>query len=885
MPPTQPSAKTRLESSRVRPVRTLPKWFAPLFYLLLAFIFLWRSTLTAQVFLPAGLLGHIAPYSAAPHPDYLPAWNPLRWDGIAQFYPWRHFAANTLHSGFLPLWNPYQFCGTPFVANSQSAPFYPGNLLFYIMPTARAFGYSAALHLALCGWFMYLLLRRLRCGEASALLGGIVFAYSAWQVNWLQLPTFLATSCWFPLLLRQIHIAFGSRNLAIPANFTSKTGLLPSLGSLLSTAGIGAVTGMMILAGHLQITFYGLLAGTLWTLALLFTRLRERNGQVDRASAGRTTGLQGLLRCLSGLALGLMLAAPQLLPTLELSRQSHRVGNPSAQGYAAYTEYALPAADLTMLALPEFFGNDSDPTSPYWGFYTKRLSDDQTLAIRHNAAETGLYVGLLPLLLTLFAIVRLLTTKTARDRRVVFMTALGLIALMLALGTPLNALFYFGIPGFGQSGSPARCLVLWAMACASLSAFGLDALLSQPPAKREVGIIVGIGALFAAICLSLTAHSLQTQLPGFDTLKVPTLAEAFGRIGMGWLRLAIIGGGSLALLLIASRSKAAPSPLLPEAPEPKGSFRLEVPADQHKKSISWLPVSALGIVILDLFVTGIRVNLTADQSEVYPVTPGIAYLQQHAGHSRIMPLNRRWSLLKAPPAVLPPNGATVYGLRDVQGYDSLLTGQYKAFANQFSLPAPDGSRDASPPEVGNMVFFQNPEAALLPTLGAEYALTTSNASPQSTTSFIPRTSPVYEVTNEMGIYPLDNALPRAYVQFLDQNNIKRIPAVFLTDTATRVVLRTDAPTAGTLHLADQQYPGWMAFVDGQPLTFLPQEAQFGSVFRSVAVPTGAHTVEFRFQPFSFLLGCYAAFLGVGLLTAIAVLMLALRRGIVKKSRI
>ena len=865
MPPTQPSAKTHTQSSDVLPARALPKWFAPLFYLLLAIFFLWRSTLTSQVFLPAGLLGHIAPYSGAPHADILPAWNPLRWDGIAQFYPWRIFAFRTVHSGCLPLWNPYQFCGTPFVANSQSAPFYPGNLLFYLLPTAHAFGYSAALHLALCGWFMYLFLRRLRCSDYAALLGGIVFAYSAWQVNWLQLPTFLATSCWFPLLLRQIYIAFESRNLAIPANYDRKPGSRPWLESLLSIAEIGAVIGMMILAGHLQIAFYGLLAGTLWTLALLAARLRVNDGRGGMPSAGRTRGLQGILRCVCGMALGLMLAAPQLLPTLELSRQSHRVGSASSEGYAAYTEYALPAADLTMLALPEFFGNDSDPTSPYWGFYTKRLTENQTLAIRHNAAETALYVGLLPLLLTLFAIVRLFKTRAAHDRRVVFMALLGLLALLLALGTPLNALFYFGIPGFGQSGSPARCLVLWAMACACLAAFGLDALLSQPPTKREVGIVAGTSALLLALCFSWTAHSLQSQLPGFDALKVPTLGEAFGRIGIGWLRLAISGGCSMIILLIASRSRAS-----------AGQSLQDISGIQHRKTTNLLPVSALVIVTLDLFITGIGINPTADQSEVYPITPGIAYLQQHTAHSRIMPLNRRWSLLKPPPAVLPPNGATVYGLRDVQGYDSLLTGQYKAFANQFALPTLNGSLDASPPEVGNMVFFQNPEAALLPTLGAEYAVTTSNASLQSATSSAPRTSAVYDSVNEMAIYPLSNALPRAYVQVSGQNtDTTRVPAVFITDTATKVVLRTDVETAGTLHLADQNYPGWKALLDGKPAALLPQDAQFGNVFRSIAVPAGTHTVEFRFQPASFLVGCYAAFLGIGFLTALAAQMFAL----------
>ncbi len=125
---------------------------------------------------------------------------PLQWDGIAEFYPWRLFAARTLHQGFLPLWNPYQFCGTPFVANSQSAVFYPLNLLFVLLPTSTAFGVSALLHLALTGWLMYGLLRSpaFGLGRSAATLGAVVWQLSAWQAAWLALPTFLCVSAWLP---------------------------------------------------------------------------------------------------------------------------------------------------------------------------------------------------------------------------------------------------------------------------------------------------------------------------------------------------------------------------------------------------------------------------------------------------------------------------------------------------------------------------------------------------------------------------------------------------------------------------------------------------------------------------------------------------------------
>ena len=73
-----------------------------------------------------------------------PPWNPLMYDSIGQFYPWRSYAGASISHGSIPLWNPYQFCGAPFLANSQSAVLYPGNLLFYILPTKAAAGWINA---------------------------------------------------------------------------------------------------------------------------------------------------------------------------------------------------------------------------------------------------------------------------------------------------------------------------------------------------------------------------------------------------------------------------------------------------------------------------------------------------------------------------------------------------------------------------------------------------------------------------------------------------------------------------------------------------------------------------------------------------------------------
>src|SRR5262245_39351736 len=54
-------------------------------------------------------------------------------DLITSFYPFRAFAAQAIGNGTLPLWNPQILLGAPFLANAQSALFYPPNALYYVL--------------------------------------------------------------------------------------------------------------------------------------------------------------------------------------------------------------------------------------------------------------------------------------------------------------------------------------------------------------------------------------------------------------------------------------------------------------------------------------------------------------------------------------------------------------------------------------------------------------------------------------------------------------------------------------------------------------------------------------------------------------------------------
>ncbi|HEX7587960.1 MAG TPA: YfhO family protein, partial [Anaerolineae bacterium] len=66
----------------------------------------------------------------------------------------------------------------------------------------------------------------------------------------------------------------------------------------------------------------------------------------------------------------------------------------------------------------------------------------------------------------------------------------------------------------------------------------------------------------------------------------------------------------------------------------------------------------------------------------------------------------------------------------------------------------------------------------------------------------------------------------------------------------RVELAVTTERAGYLVLADSWYPGWNAWVDGQPTPI----ARADFLFRAVLLEPGQHTVVFDYQPLSFRLG-------------------------------
>ena len=69
-------------------------------------------------------------------------------------------------------------------------------------------------------------------------------------------------------------------------------------------------------------------------------------------------------------------------------------------------------------------------------------------------------------------------------------------------------------------------------------------------------------------------------------------------------------------------------------------------------------------------------------------------------------------------------------------------------------------------------------------------------------------------------------------------------ATILGEATSGLSIRASAPGGGFLVVTDAYYPGWQAYVDGEPAPILRADY----LFRAVALPPGEHLVSFHFAP-------------------------------------
>ncbi|MCB0047199.1 MAG: YfhO family protein [Caldilineaceae bacterium] len=406
-------------------------------------------------------------------------------DILHYFYPYRDYAAAALREGRIPFWDPYIFMGAPFLANPQAAVLYPLHWPLSWLPVTRQIYWSAALHTWLLGLGGYALMRRWGYGFFAALTTGVILAGSGFVGGLVGHINQLNGVAWLPWLILVLE------------NVQEKRARMAQ-----SAALFGLLTALMLLAGHTQSVYINLLAAGVWSIWPLVDRVTLRApGRALRSIA------PGLLTYGGGVILGALLAAPQLLPTLELSGLGLRSGGLS---YSEAGSFSLKPLYLFWTLFPSY-----------------GLADLGVVFATEGYTEFVAYVGVAGMLLALLGAWR------GRGGSRTFGLLFAGLGLFLAAGrwNPAYYAFYKIVPGFDLFRAPARWMMLYTLGMAVLAGIGAEALQKHGPRMRTLAPVflvglTGVELLLAARALPHTQTTAPDAVYGLRTAPAHLLTAA-----------------------------------------------------------------------------------------------------------------------------------------------------------------------------------------------------------------------------------------------------------------------------------------------------------------------------------------------------------------------
>lgn len=393
----------------------------------------------------------------------------LYWgDVYLYFLPLEHAVRQALSQGRLPLWNPYVLCGQPLIGNPQSWVFYPSTALLRYMPVWTYISLNSVIHIILAGLGAYICLRRVAQDRLGAALGACVYCGGGAMIARVQFPPMLQAMAYLPWLLASIDLA-GDRP------------------GVRATSAVGLVVLLELLAAHSQVAYMTLVVGSVYAIL----RIAGQWGTPARMWAVTLT-LAG------GLAVGLLGCLVQALPALQLVLLSTREHLTLAQA----NRFTLRPEQLLGLVWPGAFG--SPTAGNYFG--------------SGNIWEPCVYIGILPIGLSLFAIWRV-----RRRKAVAFHSLLAIVCLWLAMGRTggLYTLAFYLVPGVSAFHDPARFIIPATLGLGTLTAIGMRELRDLSVSRR---IRYAIAAVAILDIWWFSAHLNPTISPGVFAYRPRALA-------------------------------------------------------------------------------------------------------------------------------------------------------------------------------------------------------------------------------------------------------------------------------------------------------------------------------------------------------------------------
>jgi hypothetical protein len=398
--------------------------------------------------------------------------------------PARAFVGASLRRGESPAWMPGIYTGFPSLAQIEVGTLYPSNLLLFgLLPPYAAIAWAQILPLVIAGIGMFLLAAELGLPLEARLLAAGAFSLSGFLVVHLRQLNMVDASAWIPFIL-----------LAAERIATRRAGR--------ALLWLSVVWALELLAGHPQIAYF-----TALVLAVYFP-VRWWQARPD-ARWSSWTGLA------AALGLGTLIAAAQVIPSIELSRLTYREGGLRFEEAA---RYAVSPLNVWTFFVPGLFGDARDDSFRLSGLYWEQYG----------------YVGLLPAVL---AIVGLVVKRRSPQVPLIGAITAASYALVLGRNTPLFGWVFAVVPGMSYFRFPTRFLVFVDLGICLLAGFGLAACLEALAGLRR--------SLLAAVLIAVTAVDLWTHqmkqvpqvewrrwLAPIDTVRI--LSEARAAVPEPW---------------------------------------------------------------------------------------------------------------------------------------------------------------------------------------------------------------------------------------------------------------------------------------------------------------------------------------------------------------
>jgi membrane protein YfhO len=738
-----------------RDIRAHPDAASVLALIVLPFLVFGRALMPGRALSSADVLFTTYPWRGLA-PGLRPG-NDLLTDPAHLFQPWLIYAVSEVWQGRIPLWNPHVFAGSPFFANPQSGLLFPLNWVALFVPIASAFALIAILKVAAIGLATYWFLRVRALHPLAALLGAVSFMWSGLAIVWLQW-SYAATLIFFPMLFASVEclrIRPGRRPIAL----------------LALTLALG------VWAGYPQGLALALASASAWALW-----------------RARGSGVPFVLRYAAGVALGLALAAVQLLPFIEYARLSAVLA--TRETWMAPMSVSFRSA--INLLMPYYYGS---PTGgDYWGEW--------------NFNETAASVGLTPLLLLPLALI-------ARRSSAWF----------FALMTIAGALGLYGLaPELASAGSLVinfRLAPLVAFSLCVLGAIGMDALLTEPDhlaSRQRTAIKITFTAVVAVVFLSFTSDYATMRRLGlgavsperylwFITLFTASAALCLigaSRRGSAWA-LALVGIQFAGLAPLAwSYNPVIDARLL--YPTPPALVRLQQEVAQAPGRVLMAPNLAMLYGLEGVAAYDGMTPRHLDEA-IRPETSALNLLGSgYVGEISVF-LSPVRDLLGIRHVLVPPDVAL-----DGAGLSLRYHGaDGRIYRNDAALPR----------------AFVAAEARCVDRAEALRRVRARSVDFRREVL----------LSDCLDATPVDDRSPRGDAPSSGTARIVR-------HSADRVTITAESERGGYLVLTDAWFPGWTANVDGRET----RVERADHAFRAVKLEPGRHDVEFRYAPMSVRLG-------------------------------